>query len=51
MTVFRILDWRPLVKNSLIGFAKVELPSGLIIADVTVLTARTDTGLAHLVNQ
>jgi DNA-binding cell septation regulator SpoVG len=38
VSIFRILDWRPLRKNSLLGFAKVELPSGMIIADVTVLT-------------
>ena len=34
----RILEWRPLRRNSLLGFARVELPSGMIIADVTVLT-------------
>jgi DNA-binding cell septation regulator SpoVG len=34
----RIIDWRPLRRNSLLGFAKVELPSGLVIADVTILT-------------
>jgi|tagenome__1003787_1003787.scaffolds.fasta_scaffold20988300_8 hypothetical protein len=33
----RILEWRPLRRNSLLGFAKVELPSGMTIADVTVL--------------
>lgn len=33
----RILDWRPLRRNSLLGFAKIELPSGMVIADVTVL--------------
>jgi hypothetical protein len=33
----RILDWRPRRRNSLLGFAKVELPSGMVIADVTVL--------------
>lgn len=32
-----ILEWRPLRKNSLLGFARVQFPSGLIIADVTVL--------------
>ena len=37
--VLRILEWRPLRKNSLLGFAKVELPSGLVINDVTVLTS------------
>ncbi len=33
----KILDWRPMPKNSLLGFAKVALPSGMIIADVTIL--------------
>ena len=33
-----ILDWRPLRKNRLLGFAKVRFPSGMIIADVPVLT-------------
>jgi hypothetical protein len=35
---FRILEWRELRKNSLLGFAKVELPSGMILADVTILS-------------
>ena len=34
----KILKWRPLPRNSLLGFAKVELPSGMVIADITVLT-------------
>jgi hypothetical protein len=34
----KILDWRPMRKNSLLGFAKIELPSGMMISDVTVLT-------------
>ena len=38
MSTYRVREWRPLRKNSLVGFAKVELPSGMIIADVTVLT-------------
>jgi hypothetical protein len=37
-SVTKILDWRPLPRNSLLGFAKVEFASGLIISDVTVLT-------------
>ncbi len=37
MIAFGILDWRPLRKNSLLGFVKVELPSGMVIADVTAL--------------
>lgn len=34
--VLRILEWRPLRKNSLLGFAKVELPSGMVLHDVAV---------------
>jgi hypothetical protein len=37
--LFRVIDFRPLRKNSLLGFAKVELPSGMIVADVTVLNS------------
>jgi hypothetical protein len=37
MSTFIVREWRPLRKNSLVGFAKVELPSGMILADVTVL--------------
>ncbi len=37
-STFRILDWRPLRKNSLLGFASVELPSGMTISDVVILT-------------
>ena len=38
MTGFQIRDWRPLQKGSLLGFVKVELPSGMILADVTILS-------------
>jgi len=38
MSAIVILDWRPMRRNSLLGFAKVELPSGMIISDVTILT-------------
>jgi hypothetical protein len=38
MSTFKILDWRPLAKNSLRGFAKIEMPSGMIISEVAVLT-------------
>jgi hypothetical protein len=38
MSAFRIFDWRPLRKNSLLGFVSVELPSGMTIADVVILT-------------
>jgi DNA-binding cell septation regulator SpoVG len=33
----KILDWRPMQRNTLRGFAKVEFGSGLIISDVTIL--------------
>ena len=33
----KILDCRPMARNSLLAFAKVEFPSGLIINDVTIL--------------
>jgi hypothetical protein len=32
----RLLEWRPMVRNTLRGFASVELPSGLTIADISV---------------
>jgi hypothetical protein len=38
VSTFRIHDWRQLRKNSLLGFARVELPSGMVVVDVTVLT-------------
>jgi hypothetical protein len=34
----RLLGWKPLVKNSLRGFASVELPNGLRIHDIPVLS-------------
>jgi hypothetical protein len=37
MNAMKILDWRPMRWNSLPGFVKIEMPSGLVIADVTVL--------------
>ena len=36
MSQMQIRDWRPMPKNSLIGFGKVERPSGLILCDVTI---------------
>jgi len=38
MSAIKILDFRPMRKNSLLGFAKIELPSGVIVSDVTILT-------------
>jgi hypothetical protein len=40
----KILDWRALRKGALLGFTKVEFPSGLIISDVTILAAEPGTG-------
>jgi hypothetical protein len=36
----RLVSWNPLRKNALRGFATVELPIGLTIADVPVLISR-----------
>jgi hypothetical protein len=36
MNAVRIAEWRPLHRNTLRGFAIVELPSGMIIRDVSV---------------
>ncbi len=38
MSGVEILDWRAMAKGSLLGFAKVGMPSGLILNDVTILT-------------
>lgn len=40
MSNIQILDWRALRKNSLLGFAKVELASGMILSDVVVCMGR-----------
>jgi hypothetical protein len=36
----RLLDFRPLAKGALRGFARVELPSGLRISDVPLLVGK-----------
>jgi hypothetical protein len=38
MNTIKILDWKPLRKGSLLGFAKTEFVSGLIFSDVPILT-------------
>jgi hypothetical protein len=35
----RLVSWKPLARNSLRGFASIELPSGLRIADCPVLVS------------
>jgi hypothetical protein len=35
----RLISWKPLVKNSLRGFATIELPIGLKISDIPVLVS------------
>lgn len=35
-TPARLLDWRPLRKNTLVGFAKVQFTSGLIVGEIAV---------------
>jgi hypothetical protein len=37
--MMRLVSWRPRVKNSLRGFAVIELPNGLKIHDVAVLVS------------
>jgi hypothetical protein len=37
-STMKIADWRAVRKNSLLGFAKVELPGGMVISDVTILS-------------
>jgi hypothetical protein len=32
----RLLEWRPFIKNTLRGFATVELPIGLVIRDISI---------------
>jgi hypothetical protein len=36
MPSLQLKEWRPLVKNTLCGFATVRLPNGLIIRDITI---------------
>ena len=36
MSGMRLVEWRPLQKNTLRGFATVELPNGLTIADISI---------------
>ena len=43
MSTVLIRDWRPMRKGALLGFAKVEMPSGMIISDVTILTGERGT--------
>jgi hypothetical protein len=40
--IMKIADWRAVRKNSLLGFAKVELPGGMVISDVTILSGERD---------
>jgi hypothetical protein len=37
----RLLEWRPLRKNTLRGFARVQFGSGLIVSEITVHVAGT----------
>jgi hypothetical protein len=44
----RLVEWRPLVKGSLRGFASVELPSGLQIIDCPVFAGNKGRSWAGL---
>jgi hypothetical protein len=35
----KLLEWRPLRKNTLIGFAKLQFASGLIVSEIAVHVA------------
>lgn len=37
MATVKVLDWRPMPRNTLRGFAKLEFPSGMVISDVVIL--------------
>lgn len=37
MATLKLLNWRPLPRNNLIGFAKIELASGMIVSEVAIL--------------
>ena len=32
----KLLEWRPVQKNTLRGFANIEMPSGLVIRDIAI---------------
>jgi hypothetical protein len=32
----KLMEWRPMRKNTLRGFAVIELPSGLVIRDISI---------------
>jgi hypothetical protein len=34
----KIREWRPMQRNSLLGFVKIEMPSGMILAEVAIMT-------------
>jgi hypothetical protein len=38
----RLIDWRPLHKNTLQGFAKVQFGSGLIVSEIAVHVVRAE---------
>ena len=40
----QLIEWRPLIKNSLRGFASVALPCGLKIRDIPVCRAQRTVG-------
>jgi len=39
----RLIEWRPFRRNSLRGFATIELPIGLVIADIVICTSHGRT--------
>jgi hypothetical protein len=39
MSGMKIVDWRPLRRNTLLGFATVEMPSGMVMAEIGIMRA------------
>jgi hypothetical protein len=39
MNSMKILEWRPLRRNTLLGFATVEMPSGMVMAEIGIMRA------------
>lgn len=38
MSGFKVLEWKSIGKGSLLGFCKVEMPSGLVINEIGVFS-------------
>jgi|SRR5579875_2621000 len=43
MEAFKVTDWKPINRGSLIGFCTVTMPSGIVLRDVAII--QSDTSL------